>query len=307
MDAPSGLCRKVQAKEVDLPRRVTPSRLRSMMRQAEQRAIQNYNRAVAKHNREVKRAVDDYNRDVRAHNARVRANQRRLRTELAALARQPVRLSRTQVTYRVSVEALHSSFVRLESAAARATWGDTGDELFDLAEGEAANSVQSLNALLSPAAVASDRPELRETSLEEELQEISSDLDMRWRGALYALSPANPDAARHFCTSSREILVSVLDIEAPDDLVLNGIPDCPVTSIGRPTRRAKIQFCLERKALAAPELVDFVDSDLENVATLFGVFNDGTHGSAGRFDLDQLVSLKARVEDAIRFLHRLVR
>ena len=126
------------------------------------------------------------------------------------------------------------------------------------------------------------------------------------RGALYALSPANPDAARHFCTSSREILVSVLDIQAPDEVVLTHIPNCSTTEQGRPTRRAKIEFCLERKVVVAPELVDFINEDLENVSMLFGVFNEGTHGAAGKFDLDELASLKTRVEDAIRFLHRLV-
>jgi hypothetical protein len=292
-------------------RRVTPSQFRSMLRRQEQttrRAIQDYNRAVGKHNREAKRAVDDYNRQVRSHNARVRANRRRLRSELQRLARQPSGTTRVYVRYRTSVETLHTSFLRLESSPVRTEWGAAGEELFDLAEGEAANSVRSLNTLLSPAeADAEDRPELRETSLANELREISSDLDQRWRGALFALNPANPDAARHFCTSSREILASVLDIEAPDEVVLAGISGCPVTVDGRPTRRAKIQFCLERTAVAAPELVDFVDSDLENVSSLFAVFNDGTHGHAGRFDLDQLASLKIRVEDAIRFLHRLVR
>lgn len=282
-----------------------------MLRQQEQkakRAIQDYNRAVDKYNREVKRTVDDYNRQVRAHNTRVRANRQRLRSELQKLARQPTRSTRTHVTYRVSVEALQTSLVRLESAPARTAWGTVGDELFDLAEGETANSVQSLNALLeAPSVAEEDRPELRETSLEGELLEISPDLDQRWRGALFALNPKNPDAARHFCTSSREILVSVLDIEAPDDQVLVAIPNCPITDDGRPTRRAKIQFCLDRKAVAAPELVDFVEDDLENVTTLFGVFNKGTHGTAGRFDLDQLTSLKIRVEDAIRFMYRLVR
>ena len=61
------------------------------------------------------------------------------------------------------------------------------------------------------------------------------------------------------------------------------------------------------RALAAPELVDFVEEDLDNVSTLFGIFNEGTHGSAGTFDLDQLTSLKVRVEGAVRFLYRLVR
>jgi hypothetical protein len=293
-----------------MPRRVTASQLRSMMQQAQQkqkRAIQDYNREVDKRNREVKRAVDDYNRKARAHNASVRTNQQRLRRELERLARQPARSAQIYVTYRVSVQAVQTSFARLESAPARTSWGPAGEDLLELAEGEAANSVHSLNALLSPRTTGEeDRPELRETSLANELSEISPDLDRRWRGALYALSPANPDAARHFCTSSREILVSVLDIEAPDDIVLERTPDCPTTDQGRPTRRAKIEFCLERKDLAALEFVDFVDRDLENVATLFGAFNEGTHGHAGKFDLDQLGSLKVRVEDAIRFLHRLV-
>jgi hypothetical protein len=282
-----------------------------MVRQAELKqksSIQAYNRKVAKYNREAKRAVNDYNREVRAYNAQVRRNGQRLKSELDKLATQPAFSARTHVTYRMSVETLQTSFGRLE-AASRNDWGPVGDELFDLAEGEAANSVQSLNVLLDPPVVATerDRAEIAETSITDELSDLSPDLDKRWRGALYALNPANPDAARHFCTSSREILVSVLDIEAPDEAVLREMPDCPRTDTGRPTRRAKVQFCLYRKALIAPELADFVDEDLENVATLFATFNDATHGTAGTFDLVQLVSLKARVEDAIRFLHRLAR
>ena len=223
------------------------------------------------------------------------------------LARQPTQTIRVHSTYRVSVETLQTSFVRLEAAPARTSWGPGGEELFDLAEGETANSVQSLNVLLGSPIETGEQTELLQTSLTHELVEISPDLDQRWRGAMFALHPANPDAARHFCTSSREILISVLDAEAPDAVVLTQIPDCPTTDEGRPTRRAKIQFCLERKALAAPELVDFAEDDLDNVSTLFGIFNEGTHGSAGTFDLDQLTSLKIRVEDAVRFLYRLVR
>jgi hypothetical protein len=282
-----------------------------MIRQAEQkqkRAIQDYNRAVTKYNREVKKAVSDYDREARAHNAQVRRNRQRLRSELTRLSRQPTRVTiRTHVTYRASVEVLQTSFDRLESSPARSGWGADGEELFDLAEGEAANSVRSLNVLLDPSGTRAEDSELQQTTLNEELAELSPDLDKRWRGALYSLHPANPDAARHFCTSSREILVTVLDLEAPDESVLAGIPECPTTDDGRPTRRAKIQYVLTRKALASPELVDFVDKDLENVSSLFRVFNSATHGSAGTYDLVQLASLKGRVEDAIRFIHRLVR
>jgi Predicted pPIWI-associating nuclease len=55
------------------------------------------------------------------------------------------------------------------------------------------------------------------------------------------------------------------------------------------------------------DLEEFIDRDLDNVVTLFNVFNEGTHGSAGTFTLGQLAAIKQRVEDAIRFLHSVIR
>jgi len=51
--------------------------------------------------------------------------------------------------------------------------------------------------------------------------------------------------------------------------------------------------------------LDFVEADIDNVLALFGEFNSGTHGSARRFSLDQLRTLKARVEDAVLFVLRI--
>lgn len=285
-----------------MPRRVTPSQLRSMIRQAEQKqrqAINKFNEGVRKWNREV----DNYNREARAHNARVRQNRQRLRHELFKLSRQTYQ-SRF-VTYRTSVESLHSAFVRVE---AKADAGVLGPQILDLTESETANSVNVLNSLLDDAQAPSTDPDaLRQTSLDAELSEISSDLDQRWRGALFALDPRNPDAARHFCASSREILARVIESEASDEEVLRALPRCPRTPEGRPTRRARVQFFLHRKGLLDDDLEDFVERDLDNVVTLFNVFNEGTHGSAGTFTLGQLAAIKQRVEDAIRFLHKVLR
>ena len=44
-----------------------------------------------------------------------------------------------------------------------------------------------------------------------------------------------------------------------------------------------------------------VESDMNNVIELFEVFNEGTHGSAGAFDLPQLQAIRKRVEDGITF------
>src|SRR5690606_20761285 len=120
----------------------------------------------------------------------------------------------------------------------------------DLAEGETANSVAVLNALVGQPDTA-DQPEeadsLTSTVISGELAEISPDLDKRWRGALYSLSPRNPDAARHFCTSSREILTSILETSAPDEEVLSANPNADLTHDNRVTRRARIRHCLERR------------------------------------------------------------
>ena len=43
-----------------------------------------------------------------------------------------------------------------------------------------------------------------------------------------------------------------------------------------------------------------------NMLSLFRVFNDGTHGHAGRFTITELSALRTRVESAIGFMHQLV-
>jgi hypothetical protein len=291
-----------------MPRRVTPSQFRSLLRQAEQKrkhAINNYNAAARKYNQEVRRAVDNYNREVRAHNARVWTHRQRLRTEFARL--QSGTTTVRYVSYRTSVQVLHEAFLRVEAKVETGAWGEAGTLLLDLTEGETANSVEVLNALVAPSDVAAEPAGLKDSSITNELADISPDLDQRWRGALFALDPRNPDAARHFCASSREILTMVLHLEAPDDQVMAALPEAPTTDDGRPTRRGRVQFFLHRKGLLDPDLEDFVESDLENVVSLFDVFNEGTHGAAGAFGLHQLAAIKRRVEDAIRFLHGIIR
>jgi hypothetical protein len=292
-----------------MPQRMTPSQWRSKLRQAEQRrrqAINKINAAVRRYNQGVKRAVDDYNREVRAHNARVRTNRQRLRTALATLGSRQT--TGPYVSYRVSVETLQQAFFRIERQREAGAWGATHQPLLDLTEGETANSVEVLTALTADAGVSVEEvPGLRDTLLTTELAGISPDLDQRWRGALFALDSRNPDAARHFCASSREIITQVLHREAPDDQVLASVPKALIAPDGKPTRRARVHYFLRRKGWNELELEDFVENDLENVVTLFDVLNEGAHGAAGAFSLGQLAAIKRRVEDAVRFLHSIIR
>ena len=131
-------------------------------------------------------------------------------------------------------------------------------------------------------------------------------MDDRWKGAVYSLNPNNPDAARHFCTSAREVITQILEIKAPDNSVITAFPMCNKTEQGKLTRREKIKYILHQKELTDGELEEFVEQDIDNIIQLFRVFNEGTHGSAGKFNSFQLGSIKKRVEDEIIFLSQLV-
>jgi hypothetical protein len=145
-------------------------------------------------------------------------------------------------------------------------------------------------------------PDREGSSIDTILAGISRDFQDRWRGALYALSPQNPDAARHFCTSARELLTEILEKFAADDLVKGALPDCQLTPQGKPTRRSKIRFFLHRQGISDDAVADFVEDDMENVIQLFQIFNSGTHGESGRFNQSQLLAIRVRVEDAVAFL-----
>lgn len=283
-----------------MPRRYSPAQAKSKLRQIER----DINREINKINSANKRAAESYKREVRAYNSRVRANRHRLHNEIAKLnSRQTTTFRYT--TYQTSVQTLQRSFAHIEAEAEYGTW-TAGADLFDMAEGETANSVAVLNALLAePAIEDADDPTLQQTAITSELRDISPDLDARWRGALYALSPRNPDAARHFCTSSREIFTTFLETQAPDDAVKAANSNYVRTPNGGVSRRARILYFLSRHGQQSPGLADFIDDDVENVITLFDDFNSGAHGQAGLFDVGQLVAIKTRVEGAIQFLHRI--
>jgi len=198
------------------------------------------------------------------------------------------------------VETLSAAYARLDGS-------DADPYLSDLAERDTANSVVLLNSLLGDSVghpVAAE--ELTRTKISAALEGYSEDLRDRWNGALFALNPNNPDAARHFCISAREIAAGIIDTEAPDAEVFSWHPNCQVTDQGTPTRRAKIAYCLDRSGVAHETLEEFIDSNTKDLSALFQDLNSGTHGPAGEYSLPQLVAIKTRVEDFIEFMCAIV-
>lgn len=288
-------------------RRVSPSQFNSMIRRAEsqrRQAIQKINREIDRLNRANRKIVDDYNREVRTHNARVRSDRHKLVNAVRRLeqeARKPTRIS-----YTVRSQTVYQSYHRLNERYEAGAYPDRFNDALDLAEREASNSAELEAILGEEPKDTEEEPRFEaDPSLVQTLSDVQSDLPDRWRGALFALSPRNPDAARHFCTSAREIFVKIFDVRAPDTAVSSSLVNCDLTPQGTPTRRAKIRYLLSRQLLADEALEDFVETDVDNILSLFQVFNEGTHGKAGAYGATQLAAIKKRVEDGMKFLLRI--
>lgn len=292
-----------------MTRRVTPSQFRSMLQQAQSKQrqatqkfnseIRRYNDKVRQHNTARKQAIDAYNREVCAYNTRIRANRSRLQTALQRLAHQTNTIRYTALSK--SVSTLSTIYEQLDNAGANPF-------LSDLAEQETANSVTVLNNLLDDDIdPQTSEEDLKNTQIADELAHISPDLDSRWRGAIYALNPKNPDVARHFCSSTREIITEIIDTKAPNAAVFARFPNCRTTEKGTPTRREKIRYCLDLSGRTNGVLENFIVANMDNVIALFDDLNSGAHGRAGKFSPQQLASIKVRVEDAIRFMCEIVR
>lgn len=298
-----------------MARKISLSQFKNQMRQAQQkhkRAVDQVNREIRKHNQQVKQAVHKqnqairkHNSAVRTHNSRVRANRDRLRRELLKLSHQQT--SPSYVQYRTTVNTIQNAYESLEHRANTSGYDDRYNELLDLSENEAANNVSIMNIL------SGDTPTENIQTDEDDaqwvvdfLKRISAELVDRWKGAIFSLNSENPDAARHFCTSAREIFTEILDSKAPDEVVFASLPGCEKTPNGNPTRKSKIRYFLKSSGFVDDKLEDFIEEDIKGVVQLFDVFNKGTHGNAGKFTHVQLLAIRKRVEDGIAFLSKIV-
>lgn len=279
-----------------MPRHISTSQLKSKLRQAEQkqrRAINDYNQAVRKYNSQVKKTVDAYNRFVRDYNSTVRKNKQIITRETRKLN------TSSHSTYTVSVRTMQQHYVDVNSTYTEGyPVTSEQDEILDLIESEQANSIITANVI--------ENDELPEENTEDreigdKLHMVSEDLDNRWKGAVYALNPNNPDAARHFCTSAREIFTEFIEMKAPDEDVFRFNPGCERTSRGNATRKEKIKYMMRNKSME-PCVIDFADADITNILELFHVLSDGTHGAAGKYAFSKLLQVKKRVEQGISFL-----
>ena len=280
------------------------SQFRSKIRQAENKykqQINKVNQEIDKYNRNVKRAVNNYNSVVRQHNAKVLQNRARIQSELRKLTSSSS--ARIVTTYRTSVDVLHTSY---RNVAANYDMLENvspfQDFIYSSIEQENANNLEAANVVLDNAQPEVPEYSLQDTKIMNRLSSISKDLDDRWKGALFSLNPINPDAARHFCTSAREIFSEIFDSKATDGDVFSAFPDCKKTDRGNASRQSKIKYFMYKKSLDDATAESFVENDIANILELFHVLSTGTHGASGKYTYEQLSSIKKRVEDGLIFL-----
>ncbi len=253
------------------------------------RVVSDHNRRIRQHNQNAAVAVNKYKQAVRSYNVAVERNRQRRISALRTLS------SPTYTEVTVSALDLNERYERVEYT------GLNNADLLALSEWEAERSVMVAEALAADAPPAPQHEE--DIGILDYLAGFSQDLCDRWKGALYALNPNNPDAARHFCTSVREIFTEILDRWANNDEVLEANPAAELTpNKTGPTRRAKIRYLLKQKGADTPEMLGFVEQDIEDILRLFHVFNEATHGAAGKHGLTKLQHIRTRVENGIMFL-----
>lgn len=276
-------------------RKISTSQLRSQLRRLESKqrtAINNYNRAIK-----------NYNTQVRKINNELRRNQQKIKSELSKL-NSGLRIT---TTYSTSVRTLNVSYQRVtDNYEVLENTNSKQEQLYDLIEQENANNLVVANTLNNPNDTAEIEGSLNDSMIGDKLKILSPDLNDRWNGALYSLNPKNPDATRHFCTSSREIFTDIFDNYAHDEEVFNMFPNCDKTERGNATRRWKIKYFLNKKGIELKGAEEFIDNDVDNILELYHILSDGTHGYAGRYTFIQLKAIKKRVEDGILFLCNIV-
>lgn len=261
------------------------------------REVRKINRQIDEYNRDIRKATRDYNRAAREYNAEVKKAKRIINREMQRQS------SSTRIF--VAAEYDRSAFSMRGDYAAVTTIYPEGveinpyqNEILDLVEIEQANSLITTNSVLGGMPIEQDTKEIE---IKRTLASFSEDLANRWAGAVYSLSPENPDATRHFCTSARELITMLIEMNAPDDAVFRYNENAKRTDRGNATRKEKIRFMMRDSGLDQT-VVEFADSDIENILQLFHVLSDGTHGKAGRYTYQELMQIRRRVEHGINFL-----
>ena len=269
------------------------SHFKSQIRQAQRKAERQLKNELNQASRKIER---DINREIHNYNSKMQHNRQIVLRELKKLQTHSTMTIRS--SYTISLDAMQKHYVTIGNVYQNESLTPQQEYILNLIEQEQANGLITANVVEN-----NDFPAENTDDIEigAKLQHVSDDLNNRWKGAVFAINPQNPDAARHFCTSAREIFTEFIELKAPDEAVFQYNPNCQKTNQGNATRREKIKYMM-RNSNMDESVISFAESDITNILELFHVLSDGTHGPAGRYSYQNLLQVKKRVEQGIYFL-----
>lgn len=259
------------------------SHFKSQIRQAQRKAERQLKNELNQASRKIER---DINREIRNYNSKMQHNRQIVLRELKKLQTHSTMTIRS--SYTISLDAMQKHYVTIGNVYQNESLTPQQEYILNLIEQEQANGLITANVVEN-----NDFPAENTDDIEigAKLQHVSDDLNNRWKGAVFAINPQNPDAARHFCTSAREIFTEFIELKAPDDAVFQYNPNCQKTNQGNATRREKIKYMM-RNSNMDESVISFAESDITNILELFHVLSDGTHGPAGRYSYQNLLQVK---------------
>lgn len=270
------------------------SKMRQIQNKTERELRQIQRNTERKMKSQITKIVNESKREVRK-------NQQKIQSELNKLNR----LTKTS-SYTISVSDLNSLYEGVNESYSKLNLTQEEKQIYNYIEQENLNNLIVANAIINPELLDNVDTELQDNGIGEKLKKLSLDLNNRWMGALFSLNPNNPDATRHFCTSTREIFTDIFDKYALDCDVFDVFPDCDKTERGNATRKSKIKYFLFKKGIDIKNVDEFIDKDIDNILKLYHTLSNGTHGEAGKYNIIQLKAIKKRVEDGINFLCSIV-
>lgn len=269
------------------------SHFKSQIRQVQRKAECQLKNELNQASRKIERKI---NREIRNYNSKMQHNRQIVLRELKKLQTHSTRTIRS--SYTISLDVMQKYYVTIGNVYQNESLTPQQEYILNLIEQEQANGLITANIVEN-----NDFPAENTDDIEigAKLQHVSDDLNNRWKGAVFAINPQNPDAARHFCTSAREIFTEFIELKAPDEAVFQYNPNCQKTNQGNATRREKIKYMM-RNSNMDESVISFAEADITNILELFHVLSNGTHGPAGRYSYQNLLQVKKRVEQGIYFL-----
>jgi hypothetical protein len=132
------------------------------------------------------------------------------------------------------------------------------------------------------------------------LIEVDPAFEQLWLGALLALKSGNPERGRHFSTSCRELLDSLLDRLAPLDRVKRWSTTPVKVEKGKASRKDQLRY-LRRELQEDPELAEFAESASDEICADFFQYNKGVHALAS-LTPEELDALETRTVRHLLFV-----